>query len=115
MSYSVYCKTNEEIEKVLIKMESKGIVWFTCEEDDVCKPTEIYWKPKAPYYLNVQDGVLTGHDINPFKIPEVTAEEYLNEDRKIKELEIFNSMPYNTLEEVMAVASEIEAFRKNVP
>lgn len=114
MSYSVYCKTNEEIKKVLVKMESEGIVWFACEEDGVCKPTEITWNPKAPYYLNIQDGILTGHNINPFKIPEITAEEYLNEDRKIKEFEIFNSMPHSTPEEVMIVVNKIEAFRKSV-
>lgn len=79
-NFCVLCKTKEELNKVLCKMESKGIMWYPDEDGNTCKPTEIEWKHRItyPYYLGVNSGYLSGFNILRWTQTVITAEDYLN-------------------------------------
>ena len=71
--YKIWCKTNEILDKVLEKMEQKGIVWR-----DGSKPTE-HISYNAPIGLYVCElNFVTLFNFNEDDAQEISAEDYLS-------------------------------------
>lgn len=72
--FKIWCKTDEERDKVLAKMENEGILWLSGD-----KPTEM--KYNTPLYLMVHENIIGEFvSVDTFKqkeLKELTVEEYL--------------------------------------